>query len=88
MCPFCRETIPEVHLSRQASGVLAGGRAEIRRGLLYMLLAGVLYYFAAGYSPWELPLRISSALTNYLLPFLFLAGLGYFLLGIYRRTTG
>src|SRR2546430_6601074 len=46
-CPFCREMQPlqpQVRLSRTSGG--AGGR-QTRRGLLYMLLAGGIYYFAA-----------------------------------------
>src|SRR5437764_14545611 len=46
-CPFCREMVPQVRLSRSSS---VDGRQHIRRGLLYMLLSGVIYYFAAGYA--------------------------------------
>ncbi len=81
-CPFCRETVlqvPQMRLSRSSSGA---GRTQIRRGLLYMLLAGVIYYFAAGYAkPLEIPIAIQPAVVNYLSPLLFLGGLG---LTLYR----
>src|SRR5215470_11002007 len=43
-CPHCREEMPQVQLSHR---VRTGGRQQIRRGLLYMLLAGVIQYFAS-----------------------------------------
>lgn len=58
----------------------------MRRGLLYMLLAGVIYYFSAGYAkPLELPLAIQPVVTNYLVPLLFLAGAGLALYGLFLR---
>jgi len=50
-CPFCREMIPDVPRTRRLGS--DGGR-EIRRGLLYMLMAAVIYYFAGGYSDFKL----------------------------------
>ena len=50
-CPFCREAVPQVHLSPRRG---ANGRQQIRRGLLFMLLAALIYYFAGGYGA---PLR-------------------------------
>jgi hypothetical protein len=86
-CPFCREMVPQVpqvRLSRASSG--AGGK-QIRRGLLYMLLAGVIYYFAAGYAkPLEIPLAIQPAVVNYLSPLLFLGGLGLALYGLILKA--
>src|SRR6201993_839287 len=55
-CPYCREDIPKVQLSSRPR---TGGRLQIRRGLLYMLLAGVIQYFAGGYSPFTVPVQIS-----------------------------
>jgi len=82
-CPFCREAVPEVHLSR-VSG--PDGRAQIRRGLLYMFLAAVIHYFAAGYSaPLQVPVFVMPLVTNYLTPLLFLGGLGLALYGFYLR---
>ncbi|PYT83261.1 MAG: hypothetical protein DMG40_02985 [Acidobacteria bacterium] len=86
-CPFCREMVPQVpqlRLSRTSSG--AGG-GQIRRGLLYMLLAGVIYYFAAGYAkPLEIPITIQPAVVNYLAPLLFLGSLGLTLYGLILKA--
>lgn len=83
-CPFCREMVPKVRLSRSSS---QSGRQQMRRGLLYMLLAGVIYYFAAGYAkPLALPLAVQPTVTNYLAPFLFLGGLGLTLYGLILRA--
>src|SRR5713101_6095315 len=79
-CPFCREMIPQMPVVRRGG---SNGRREVRRGLLYMLLAGVIYYFAGGYSPLSLPVAVSSAVTTYLAPLLFLGGLGLTLYGLY-----
>jgi hypothetical protein len=58
---------------------------NIRRGLLYMLLGAVIYYFAGGYSPLNLPFPIVSVVGSYLSPAVFLGGLGLTLFGLYRR---
>jgi hypothetical protein len=82
-CPHCREDIPQVRLSSRAR---TGGRLEIRRGLLYMLLAGVIQYFAAGYSPFTLPISVPPVVTAYLAPVVFLSGLGLLIYGFYLRA--
>ena len=82
-CPHCREDIPKVQL---ASRPRTGGRLEIRRGLLYMLLAGVIQYFAAGYSPLTLPISVPPLVTACLAPVVFLSGLGLLFYGFYRRA--
>jgi hypothetical protein len=83
-CPFCREMVPQVRLSRTGG---TAGRKHIRRGLLYMLLAGVIYYFAAGYAkPLQLPVAIQPAVVNYLAPLLFLGGLGLSIYGLVLRA--
>src|SRR5712664_4762697 len=82
-CPFCREAVPQVQLSRRSG---PNGRQQIRRGLLYMLLGAVMYYFAAGYSaPLWVPVQVLPAVPNYLLPLLILGGLGLTLYGFYLR---
>lgn len=82
-CPFCREELGP------AVAVPSWGREEgkqyIRRGLLYMLMAAVIHYFASGFAPVEIPVQVPEALTQYLLPFLFLLGLGLVAYGLYRR---
>jgi hypothetical protein len=85
-CPFCREAVPQVQLSRRTS---SGARSQIRRGLLYMLLGAVIHYFAGGYGapilqiPWPAPLL--PLVTQYLTPLLFLGGLGYALYGLFLK---
>ena len=86
-CPFCREQVAQVQLSRLRS---SNGREQIRRGLLYMLLAAISYYFAAGYiAPLQLPVDIVPVVpvvTKYLLPLLFLSGLGFTVYGLILRA--
>lgn len=82
-CPFCREAVPQVNLSSRRG---PDGRKQIRRGLLFMLLAAFVYYFAGGYgAPLRMPVEIVPAVTNYLLPLLFLGGLGLTLYGFFLR---
>jgi hypothetical protein len=84
-CPFCREQVPEVRLYRSRSS--PNGGVQIRRGLLYMLLAAISYYFAAGYSaPLQVPVEIVPVVTKYLLPLLFLSGFGFTVYGLILRV--
>lgn len=84
-CPFCREALPEVAVAGPPRN---GGRGKIRQGLLYMLLAAVIHYFAGGHSAMELPFPIAPLVTVYLSPLLFLSGLGLSLHGLYlQRKT-
>lgn len=85
-CPFCRSDLPLPTAEPTDYGSVAGN-TQIRRGGLYMLLAGVIYYFAAGYSSFELPVSIAPILTDWALPLLFLGGLGLAAYGIYCRIT-
>ena len=85
-CPFCREAVPQVQLSQRTG---PDGRHQFRRGLLYMLLAGVIHYFAAGYAkPFEIPLPapMLPLVTQYLTPLLFLGGAGLALYGLYLKV--
>lgn len=79
-CPTCRESLPEVR-----AAVVQTGRAEwpseIRRGLLAILLAGVVHYFSGGYGALSLPYPINPVITVYLSPMLFLSGLGLVVYG-------
>ena len=76
-CIFCRETLPELRqTAAQQSRGGDGGGAQVRRGLLAMLLAAVLGYFGGGYSALALPFPLDPILTTYLSPLLFLSGLG------------
>jgi hypothetical protein len=84
-CPFCREMVPHVRLSSRVSNPDAG--QKIRRGLLYMLLAGVFHYFAAGYgAPLKFPVEVAPIVTSYLSPLLFLGGLGLTVYGLFLRA--
>src|SRR5215472_7610049 len=83
-CPFCREMVPQVRLSRSYGS--DGGR-QIRRGLLYMLLAGVIYYFTSNAAlPLQLPVAVAPTVNTYLAPLLFLGGLGMCLYGLFLRA--
>jgi hypothetical protein len=79
-CPYCRDALPEV---RVASPPRTEGRGRIRQGLLYMLLAAVIYYFAGGHSAMELPYPIQPVVSAILSPLLFLSGFGLSLHGFY-----
>jgi hypothetical protein len=81
-CPFCREAVSEVRLSARSGKT--GGR-EVRRGLMYMLLGAVIYYFSGGYSGLRLPFPLNPVVTTYLAPVVFLGGLGMSLYGIVLR---
>ena len=81
-CPFCREAVPRVQLSRSGG---RSGREQMRRGLLYMLLAAVIYYFEGGYSSFKLPVTVVPLVNNYFAPLLFLGGLAFTLYGLFLR---
>jgi hypothetical protein len=83
-CPFCREAIPRVQVSTRGSGS-GDGRANIRRGLLWALLAGVIYYFAGSHSEFKLPVEIPGFVNIYLTPILFLGGAGMVLYGLFQK---
>lgn len=84
-CPHCREDIPQVHLASHPRSSTAG-RWQMRRGLLYMLLAGVIQYFAGGYSPFTLPIAVPPVVTAYLAPVVFVSGIGLLVYGFYLRA--
>jgi hypothetical protein len=80
-CPSCREAIAErVEIRKTPQG-----GAEIRRGLLYMLLGATFYYFTTPHSPVPMPFPIPPVVTTYMLPILFLLGLGFAIIGGMRR---
>ncbi|MGB7284378.1 MAG: hypothetical protein WBE13_19085 [Candidatus Acidiferrum sp.] len=81
-CPYCREEVPEVRLTPRAG---KDGRREVRRGLMYMLLAAVIYYFSGGYSPLHLPFPLNPWVSGYLAPVVFLGGFGLCLYGVYLK---
>lgn len=86
-CPFCREDVPRSLTAPSAApraSSSGNARENIRRGLLWALLAGVLYYFASGSSPLKVPIPIPDFVTLYLIPLLFLAGLALALYGLFQ----
>ncbi len=85
-CPFCREAIPEAQRLRTSH--MEQGKKYMRRGLLYTLMAGVIYYFAGGYSGMNLPIPIPPEVNQYLSPLLFAAGLGLVLYGLFLYMRG
>jgi len=86
-CPYCREGIPPIPSVTPVSsgGGSTQGRMYIRRGLLWALLAGVIYYFAGGHSGLKLPVDVPPFVNEYLTPLLFLAGAGMALYGVFLR---
>jgi hypothetical protein len=60
-------------------------RAYVRRGLLWALLGGVVYYFAGGHSPLAIPFEVPGFVTQYLVPMLFLAGIAMASYGVFLR---
>jgi hypothetical protein len=82
-CTYCRERLPEVKVRAGGSPQAAGGSGDIRRGLLFMLLAGVIGYFSSGSSPLHFPVYVPRVVIVYLSPLLFLSGLGLSVRGLY-----
>jgi hypothetical protein len=85
-CPICREAVPEVRVARHPFA--AESRVRIRRGLLYLLLAAIIHYFAGGYSGFTLPVTVPPAITAYGTPALALCGLGLVVYGVYLYLRG
>ena len=85
-CPFCREAIPHVKVSSGYSS--AEGSRKFQRGLLYMLMAAVIYYLASAASPWKSPIPIPTFVNQYLTPLLFLGGAGMALYGLVLKMKG
>jgi hypothetical protein len=84
-CPYCREAISPGIASPRSRKAPNEGRSNIRRGLLWALLAAVIYYFAGGHSSLILPFTVPAFVTQYLVPLLFLAGIAMALYGAYQR---
>jgi ABC-type thiamin/hydroxymethylpyrimidine transport system permease subunit len=77
-CPHCHAAMPQIVVTEQED---THRSKQIRRGLLYVLLAAVIHYFAAGYSALPVPYPILPIVTVVLSPLLFLGGLGLVLHG-------
>ena len=85
-CPYCREATPQVAASSGSLSRAMEGRAYVRRGLLWALLGGVIYYFAGGHSPLTIPFEVPFFVTQYLVPLLFLAGIAMAIYGVILRV--
>ena len=81
-CPYCREAVPRAVASAGSRPSASQARANIRRGLLWALLAAVVYYFASGRSPLKLPFSVPDLVTQVFIPLLFLAGAAMALYGL------
>jgi hypothetical protein len=86
-CPYCREAMGAVPQIRGDRFRQAAGSSTIRNGLLCILLAAVIHYFAGGYSAMRLPFPIQPIVTIYLAPLLFLSGIGLAFFGLYLKKT-
>jgi hypothetical protein len=84
-CPHCREAQAE-HRPAAATPPTIRTTGHFRSGLLLMLLALAVHYFAGGYSPLALPDDISSPLVTYAVPVLFASGLAMSLWGFFLRV--
>ena len=82
-CPHCREALPPIPRVQGPGHEI--GRRYIRRGLLYILLSAAVRYLLGETSPVQVPFNIPPEVTQYLLPFLFLLGIGLVVLGVVRR---
>lgn len=89
-CLACRETMPPAeaidHAINKPVPAPKSQGGHLRQGLLCMLLAGVIRYFAGGYAAMQLPFAISALVTIYFAPALFLLGLGLILRGMFSRS--
>ena len=89
-CPYCRENMPSAsNVSTRVDSVKSfEGRKYMRRGFLYALMAGVIYFFAAGYSGMNIPIPVPDLVVSALLPLFFAAGVGMMLYGgfLYLRA--
>ncbi|MGH9779240.1 MAG: hypothetical protein ACRD5I_12595 [Candidatus Acidiferrales bacterium] len=88
-CPYCREDLSASGEKRRTGSRGLQGAKYIRRGLLYMALGGVCYYLFGGYHPLLTPpFDFEPWLTDYVLPFIILSGLGLMVFGVIRRYSG
>ncbi len=92
-CPFCRESVPSVPgppvtAKPSARRTDKHGNRKIRQGLLYMLLAAFVQYLAKGYggSLLKVPVHIQPVVTAYLVPLLFLCGMGLAIYGFFLHA--
>jgi hypothetical protein len=73
-CPRCGS---EETVAAKSSGKKTASKYRVRRGILWMLVAGAIYLLASQGS-----VSFPPAVTDYLLPLLFLGGLGLTVFGL------
>jgi len=83
-CPHCREAVPKVRLAPAAAP--AAKRNQMRRGILYMLLALVIHYVALRSDSLNLSFSVNPT-VGYLATMMFLAGLALTLYGLLTKVT-
>ncbi len=82
-CPYCREAQAPITVTAKPERKENSG--NFRTGLLLMLLAGVIQYFSAGYSPLELPPQITSPAVAYAVPVLGAGGAVMLFYALFRK---
>ena len=87
-CSYCREAMPHAVAGAGRPSRAIEGNGYVRRGLLWALLAGVIYYFAGGQSPLTLPFVVPPFVNQLLVPLMFLAGVAMALYGLILRMRG
>ncbi len=86
-CPYCREALGAVPQIRGDRARQAEGGSKIRNGLLCILLAVLVHYFAGGYSAMQLPYPIQPMVATYVSPLLLLCGIALTGFGFYLKQT-
>ena len=88
LCSNCREPMTGVpHAAAHAHvSFTPQSIAQIRRGVIYILLAAGLHYLTAGESGFQLPVQVSPIVNSYLIPFMFLCGAGLIIYGLFRAV--
>jgi hypothetical protein len=84
-CPYCREAISPVAAASGSRKGSTESQTYVRRGLLWAMLAAVLYYFAGGHSGLTLPFAVPPFVMLYFVPLMFLAAVSMALYGAYLR---
>ena len=85
-CPHCREDMSS--LPQSGFRDPTAGRAQIRRGIMYLWLGAIFYYFIGGYSGLQIPFEIPLFTVDYILPLLFLGGSALVLYGFFLKIRG
>jgi hypothetical protein len=85
-CPHCREEVAAAPGSDVRDPL--AGRAQIRRGMMYLWLGAIFYYLIGGYSGLQIPFEIPLQVVDYALPLLILAGSALVLYGLFLRIRG